>query len=145
MQTDPRAIRILAFWLDDETIREHDGAPPLSPHLLWGLFCSYTECFLAAADGLKPNIPPGAPTEGVTPLDALCAGRVLAEQLLASRWWIAAECRKQGYSWSEIGDALGMSKQAAWEGFQKYAAEPWLSSWPTLAREYRTLAEAPAD
>lgn len=30
---------------------------------------------------------------------------------------LVGECRANGYSWREIGEALGMSRQAAWERF----------------------------
>ena len=30
---------------------------------------------------------------------------------------LVRRARSQGYSWTQIGDALGMSKQAAWERF----------------------------
>lgn len=143
--TDRRALEILRDYLDAEDFAEHDGEPPLRPHLLWGLFCSYTEHFLCDSTGLRPQIPAGAPEVGVTALEALAASRVLAEQLHASRWWIAGEARKQGCSWAEIGAALGMTKQAAWEGFRKYAAEPPAPSFGRLYDEYRTLAGNSAD
>lgn len=31
-------------------------------------------------------------------------------------WWVA-EAREQGASWSDVGDALGTSKQAAWKTY----------------------------
>ena len=67
---------------------------------------------------------------------------MLTEQLQASRWWIAAEARKDGRSWTEIGAALGMTRQAAWEGFRKYAADPPAPSFRRLHDEYRALAGA---
>lgn len=151
--TDQRALRILEFYIDDEYFAEHEGDVPLPPDLLWGLLQSYWENFLAdgcLVDGkpaLKPNIPPGAPRSGVTALEALAAGRVLTQQLQGSRWWMAAEARKQGGSWRDIGEALGMSKQAAWEGFRKYAEEheTFAPSFRQLNAEYRTLAGESAD
>lgn len=144
--TDPKAVSILSFFIGDTAIAEHDGAPPLDAHLLWGLFASYTENFVAlGVPGLRPRIPDGAPASGVTALEALAAGRVLAEQLRACHGWITAEARKDGATWAEIGDALGMTRQSAWEGFAKFAADPAHGPWPALRAEYRELAAAPAD
>jgi hypothetical protein len=139
------AAEILQEYLNPQDFYDHDGWPPLSPHLLYGIFTSYTENYIAEATKGKPYIPEGAPRSGVTPLEAIAAARVLIEQFSGSRWWIASEARKQGHSWTEIGDALGMTKQAAWEGLRKYADrphEPWLDR---LHGEYRTLAGDSAD
>ena len=51
------------------------------------------------------------------PLDALRALQQRERELDdARRLWIA-RARMQGRSWSEIGAALGVSKQAAWQLF----------------------------
>lgn len=144
---DKNAAAILAGYLDPQDFWEHDGYPPLSSFLLWQLFVSYTETFLTEGAGgaLKPVEPAGGIIPRVTPLEALAASRVLAEQLQRSRWWIAAEARKRGASWAEIGAALGMTKQAAWEGYRKYAnAEP-PESLGGLPGEYRLLAGESAE
>ena len=140
--TDTRALEILQDYLGPEYFRDFDGDPPLPPHLLWGLFWSYCENYLSASSGLKPQIPdyPGVPRSGVTALEGLTACRVLTEQLQGSRWWIAEEARKEGCSWAEVGDALGMSKQAAWEGFRKYTDGYRESAWPGIYNEARALA-----
>lgn len=149
--TDSRIVGILADYLDRDIIREageFGGDVPLSHFLLWGLFVSYTENYLA--DGclvegkrvLKPNIPEWAPKSGVTPLEAAAAATVLAKQLQGSRWWIAAVARQQGASWADIGGALGMSRQAAWEGFRKYADKEHI---PSLRDDYRALCGESAD
>lgn len=41
--------------------------------------------------------------------------------------WVVDERRAQGASWSEIGRALGISKQAAQQRFGKKAAKPAIS------------------
>ena len=38
--TDDRALQILGDYLDDEGFADYPDLVPLSPHLLWGLFCS---------------------------------------------------------------------------------------------------------
>jgi len=149
--TDERVIRILHDYLDhldDEAFMEDIrdlGDVPVSPFLLWRLFVSYTEHFLCDSTGLQPQVPAGGLIDGVTALEALAAARALAEQLQGARWWMAGEARKQGHSWAEIGAALGMSKQSAWEGFRKYAAEPWMQNWPSLHGECRALAGDSSD
>jgi hypothetical protein len=144
--TDPDILAILAAYLDSEDFQEHDGTPPLSHHLLWGIFVSYTEHYLTDnIPGQKPHIPEGAPASGVTPLEAAAATTVLIGQLQGSRWWIAAEARKRGASWADVGEALGMSRQAAWEGFKKYAANPAWEPWQRMREEYRALAGDSAD
>jgi hypothetical protein len=139
--TDDAALRMLGDYLDDEDFVGYPDLVPLSPHLLWGLFCSYTEHFLCDSTELRPQIPAGAPPSGVTALEALTAARVLAGQLQGARWWMAAEARKQGCSWSEVGAALGMSKQAAWEAFRQHADEPL----PASQAPFRELAGDSAD
>lgn len=41
--------------------------------------------------------------------------------------WVVDERRAQGASWSEIGRALGISKQAAQQRFGKKSAKPTIS------------------
>lgn len=146
--TNQRAAEILSEYIDPEDFAEWDGTPPVPPELLWGILCSYWEHFLKAGNpSLKMReLPPGAPPYGVTALEALAAASILAGQINGARWWMAAEARKQGHSWADIGAALGMSKQSAWEGFRKYAADPAAeASWPRLYGEYQALAGGSAD
>jgi hypothetical protein len=149
--TDPRIVAILEDYLDPEDLREHHGDPPLSHHMLWGLFCSYTENYVTdglRVDGervLKPHLPEGAPVDGVTPLEAMAAATVLIGQLQGTCRWMTAEARKEGASWADVGGALGMSRQAAWEGFRKYADDPAREPWQRMREEYRALAGDSAD
>jgi hypothetical protein len=149
--TDPRIIAILEDYLDHEDLREHDGDPPLSPYLLWGLFCSYTENYITDSlrvDGkrvLKPYLPEGAPVDGVTPLEAIAAATVLIGQIQGTCQWMTAEALKQGASWADVGGALGITRQAAWEGFRKYADDPAHEPWQRVRDEYRALTGDSAD
>jgi hypothetical protein len=67
----------------------------------------------------------------VSPLDALRANAELVQLLTARRWSVMQEAREQGASWAEVGEALGVSRQAAWEFYQRAIesdernAEPW--------------------
>src|SRR6478735_328437 len=48
-------------------------------------------------------------------LDSIRAGAELVRLISGWRWLDIRQAREEGRPWSEIGDALGMSKQAAWE------------------------------
>lgn len=58
-----------------------------------------------------------------SPLDALRELVRTEEQLDELRRRQVAEARRTGATWDQIGDALGMSRQAAWEFFSKRAVE----------------------
>lgn len=51
------------------------------------------------------------------PLDQVRALRVVGTQLDAWQRQAITQTRQQGVSWSEIGEALGVSKQAAWASY----------------------------
>ena len=59
----------------------------------------------------------------VDALDALEANRQLIELLTGRRWYVMREAREEGRSWSEIGAALGMSKQGAQDWYRRKIAE----------------------
>lgn len=50
-------------------------------------------------------------------LDALGGVRLVELAADQARRRIVLAARLDGYSWTQIGDALGVSKQAAWERF----------------------------
>jgi len=58
-----------------------------------------------------------------TALDALEANRELVATLTAQRWYVMQAAREGGASWSEIGAALGMTKQGAQDWYQRRIAE----------------------
>lgn len=68
-----------------------------------------------AADATRPAPPL------VTPLEALAVTHRLAEALAARRWAGMRRAREHGATWRELGDALGMTKQAAQEWYRKTA------------------------
>ena len=51
------------------------------------------------------------------PLDALAECRGAATALEKAMWQTVQYARSAGHSWTEIGDALGVTKQTAWERF----------------------------
>jgi len=60
-----------------------------------------------------------AESPSVGPLEALRANAELVQLLTARRWSVIQEAREQGASWTEVGEALGVSRQAAWEFYQR--------------------------
>ena len=54
----------------------------------------------------------------VSALDGLRANERMVSLLTGWRWQAMRQAREEGHSWSEIGGALNMSKQAAWESYQ---------------------------
>lgn len=71
-------------------------------------------------DGMSVIDPAALPG---SPLEALRELVRTEEQLEALRRRQVAEARRAGATWDQIGDALGMSRQAAWEFFAKRATE----------------------
>ena len=55
------------------------------------------------------------------PLDGLCESAGLARALDKLQRHLVVQARSAGRSWTEIGDALGVSKQSAWERFSNPA------------------------
>jgi DNA anti-recombination protein RmuC len=52
------------------------------------------------------------------PLAALAASRTLARELGRWQGTLAAEAVRGGATWEQVGDALGISRQAAWARFR---------------------------
>ncbi|WP_331756351.1 hypothetical protein OHA04_45540 (plasmid) [Streptomyces sp. NBC_01590] len=84
-------------------------------------------------------------TGPVTALEALTATRLLAESMAASRGWITGEARREGASWTEVGHALGTTRQSAWEFFKKHAERPASGFEHLAVSELAALGEKPAD
>ena len=59
----------------------------------------------------------------VTALEALRANAELVARLTGTRWMAMRAAREAGASWSEIGGALGMSKQGALYSYRRKIAE----------------------
>lgn len=81
----------------------------------------------------------------VTALEALAAVRLLAESMTETRGWITGEARREGSSWAEIGQALGMNRQSAWEWFKKYAERATPGFEHLAVSELAALGEKPVD
>ncbi len=53
------------------------------------------------------------------PLDGLCESAGLARAVEKLQRHLVSEARRAGRTWTEIGEALGTSRQAAWERFSR--------------------------
>ena len=58
------------------------------------------------------------------PLDALRECRSAATALEKAMWQTVKQARDLGHSWTEVGDALGITKQAAWQRFSGDVRHP---------------------
>jgi hypothetical protein len=56
---------------------------------------------------------------GVSGLEALQASRRVVELLSGARWHMIRQAREEGSSWTQVGNALGMSKQAAYDFYRR--------------------------
>ena len=70
------------------------------------------------ADGAAVARRAMADYQGVSALDGLRANERIVSLLTGWRWQAMRQAREEGHSWSEIGAALNMSKQAAWESYK---------------------------
>ncbi|WP_141579290.1 hypothetical protein [Actinomadura sp. WMMA1423] len=73
----------------------------------------YDELWVRDAVGEPP-----LPREGV--LELLALGEVIARKAVYGRQLAVRSARRAGASWAQIGAAMGVSKQAAWEAHGKW-------------------------
>ncbi len=59
----------------------------------------------------------------VAALEALRANAKAVELLTAKRWYVMRSAREAGATWSQIGEALGISKQAAQDFYRRKIEE----------------------
>jgi len=64
-----------------------------------------------------------APEDRDELLDALRANANLVATLTEQRWLVMHRARQAGASWEQIGTALGVSRQSAWEFLRRKLAE----------------------
>ena len=77
---------------------------------------------------------------GVTGLEALRASRRVVELLVGARWHMMRQAREEGSSWSQVGTALGMSKQAAYDFYQRKLDQQDESTDPDTSSSARSRA-----
>jgi hypothetical protein len=92
---------------------------------LWDVYGSRMTWETARARGADPGVVDRALAElpDVTALDALEANARLVDLLTGRRWYVMRDAREAGASWSEIGAALGMSKQGAQDWYRRKIAD----------------------
>jgi hypothetical protein len=85
---------------------------------------------------------------GVTGLDALRASRRVVDLLTGARWHMMRQAREEGASWTEVGQALGMSKQAAYDFYrrrvghqERYARGPYTAARARAALDDKAEAD----
>jgi hypothetical protein len=59
----------------------------------------------------------------VTAVEALDANVRLVKLLVSRRWYVMQSAREAGATWSEIGSALGMSRQGAHDWYRRAIGE----------------------
>lgn len=89
-------------------------------HWRWLEACVAVEAGGAYAEQARERVEAGAE---VSALEALAASARLADELTRRRWVVMRSAREAGASWSEIGTALGMSKQGAHDWYKKAVAK----------------------
>ncbi|MER7247466.1 hypothetical protein [Kribbella sp. NPDC000426] len=85
---------------------------------------------------------------GVSGLEALRASRRVVELLTGARWHMMRQAREEGSSWSQVGAALGMSKQAAYDFYRRKLDQQDASPDPGISSSPRSRAaqgENPSD
>ena len=60
-----------------------------------------------------------ADRQDVSALEALRANERIVTLLTGWRWLAIRQAREEGHSWTDIGAALNMSKQGAWDLYQR--------------------------
>ena len=76
-----------------------------------------------APPGLEDSDPQAAPLSREEALDLLALGEVLIRKAGYGRQLAVRTARATGASWSQIGAALGTTKQSAWETHLRWLAE----------------------
>jgi len=56
------------------------------------------------------------------PLVALAAAKVLQDRMGTQRWAVVTQALAGGATWRQIGEALGVTKQSAWEAYHLHQA-----------------------
>lgn len=117
MILDEKTARILADYLDESRWHpgddEYPGDTEIHPERAWRFLRTYDDQRFAAEVEGKEVVDP------IAPLEALTLARVLVDGIRASYWHLIYEARKAGDSWTDVGNALGVSRQSAHEMYAK--------------------------
>lgn len=52
-------------------------------------------------------------------LDSLRANAEMVKLLTGWRWFVMQQAREEGATWEQVGEALGMTRQAAWDWYKR--------------------------
>jgi hypothetical protein len=114
---DAKTAHILRDLLDESRWYpeddEYPGDPEIHPERAWrALRTFHDQQFDAAVEGKRSQDP-------ILPLEAVALARVLVDELRQGFWYLIYQARKDGDSWTDIGNALGVSRQSAHEMYAK--------------------------
>ena len=92
---------------------------------LWDAYVARRMWFRAIERGADRSVAERAIAElpYMTAVDALKANHLLADLLVGRRWYVMQDAREAGATWDEIGLALGISQQEAYEWYRQRIAE----------------------
>ena len=125
---DDATARILRVYLDDAGADE----PTISPDTQWRIVQRY----LAATVEGAGDVP------RVRSIEALAAARLLVEGLQAAYDALAADCRRDDESYTDIGQALNIKRQSAQQKYKNIADAIPAGSDEQLDRYRRLLCSA---
>jgi hypothetical protein len=119
-------------------------------HTLTTATARYTELRLRDALAGPDDDPDGPPPSLPDALELLALGELIARKAGYGRQLTVRSARRAGASWSQIGAALGTSKQSAWEAHNRWIDEqsrqPGVEGFtPAETRAARDLAGGPDD
>lgn len=129
-----KTAQILHDYLDESrwypTDEEYPGDPEIHPENQWRILRRYfdQQTNAAAAEAGWPGGKPETHSDDrIRALEALTLARLIVEGTRAGYWGLVYDARKAGDSWTDIGNALGISRQSAHEMYAKdldaYAAK----------------------
>lgn len=108
---------------------------------------------LRMRSALAPVADGAAPMSAAESLEALALGEVLMRKAVHGRQLDVRAARRAGASWTQIGAALGVSKQAAWEAHDRWIDGQAELHWdtdhegldPSEVQSARAVAGRPSD
>lgn len=139
---DSETARILANLLDEPDRYpeedEYPGEPSIHPERQWQILRAYYDQDFRRATGEQTADP-------IRPIEALAVARLVVEQTRRAYWGLVADAREAGASWTEIGHALGTTRQSAHEMYARDLVDAEARGTLRSADRYRALLGTPDD